>query len=77
MKFRGGIKIPDIKITADFDKKDGNKITVEQSQLQVNAFKDEFLPYQLPDNYDARTMYPHCTTISSIRDQSNCGSCWV
>lgn len=31
----------------------------------------------LPENYDARKMYPHCTTISSIKDQSRCGSCWV
>ncbi|XP_065210581.1 uncharacterized protein LOC135838755 [Planococcus citri] len=31
----------------------------------------------LPKNYDCREGYPHCTTIRSIKQQSNCGSCWA
>ena len=30
-----------------------------------------------PDSYDARTANPKCTVISTVRDQSSCGSCWV
>lgn len=31
----------------------------------------------LPDNFDAREMWKNCSTISEIRDQGSCGSCWV
>ncbi|XP_065203675.1 cathepsin B-like [Planococcus citri] len=31
----------------------------------------------LPKNYDCRKAYPQCTTIPSIKEQSNCGSCWA
>lgn len=30
-----------------------------------------------PDSYDARTANPKCTVISTVRDQSSCGSCWA
>ena len=31
----------------------------------------------LPDEYDARTEYPKCSSISAIRDQCGCGSCFA
>ena len=31
----------------------------------------------LPDSFDARTQWPSCVTIGDIRDQADCGSCWV
>jgi len=31
----------------------------------------------LPTNFDARTNWPHCSTMNDIRDQSACGSCWA
>lgn len=31
----------------------------------------------LPDNFDARVQWPNCPTIKEVRDQGNCGSCWV
>jgi len=30
-----------------------------------------------PASFDARTQWPNCKTISTIRDQANCGSCWA
>ena len=31
----------------------------------------------IPDEFDARTQWPDCPSISDIRDQGSCGSCWV
>lgn len=31
----------------------------------------------LPPEFDARKAWPKCTIIGEIRDQGNCGSCWV
>lgn len=32
---------------------------------------------ELPEEFDARKQWPDCPTISEIRDQANCGSCWA
>ncbi|XP_074601918.1 cathepsin B-like [Brevipalpus obovatus] len=31
----------------------------------------------IPDTFDSRIEWPHCASISLIRDQSNCGACWA
>ena len=31
----------------------------------------------IPDEFDSRMKWPQCKSISEIRDQSNCGSCWA
>lgn len=31
----------------------------------------------LPEAFDSRQQWPNCPTIQEIRDQSDCGSCWV
>jgi cathepsin B len=31
----------------------------------------------IPDTFDSRTAWPKCASISTIRDQANCGSCWA
>jgi cathepsin B len=32
---------------------------------------------EIPDSFDAREQWPHCGGISTVRDQSSCGSCWA
>nr|DAA06106.1 TPA_inf: cathepsin B [Acyrthosiphon pisum] len=31
----------------------------------------------IPNEFDARKRWKNCTTIGTIRDQGNCGSCWA
>eukprot|EP00118_Oscarella_pearsei_P003227 m.13490 g.13490 ORF g.13490 m.13490 type:complete len:338 (+) comp24878_c0_seq1:53-1066(+) len=38
----------------------------------VTAVRDD-----IPASFDSRTQWPNCPTISDIRDQSACGSCWA
>lgn len=33
--------------------------------------------YQAPEIFDSREKWPQCPSISEIRDQANCGSCWA
>jgi len=32
---------------------------------------------RLPTNFDAREQWPQCPSVSEIRDQGACGSCWA
>ncbi|XP_028052470.1 cathepsin B-like protease 3 isoform X1 [Camellia sinensis] len=32
---------------------------------------------KLPDQFDARTAWPQCSSIGKILDQGHCGSCWA
>lgn len=31
----------------------------------------------IPKAFDARLEWKYCKTIGQVRDQGNCGSCWV
>lgn len=46
------------------------------SDFPVKEFSDEEL-LGAPDSFDARTYWPDCKSITVIRDQSACGSCWA
>ncbi|KAL1422085.1 hypothetical protein MTO96_003892 [Rhipicephalus appendiculatus] len=37
----------------------------------------EEIPDDLPESFDAREYWSHCSSIRVIRDQSACGSCWA
>jgi cathepsin B len=38
---------------------------------------DGELDVEVPDNFDARINWPQCPSITLVRDQSACGSCWA
>ncbi len=44
--------------------------------------KEHFLTLErdgrpIPDNFDARTRWPHCWTLHHVYNQASCGNCWV
>lgn len=47
-----------------------------KGQLKTHdpAYKPNMI---IPKHFDARLYWRHCTVIGKIRDQGNCGSCWV
>ena len=54
-------------------KKKGN------SRLPLKTAEDyqHILDSDIPKEFDARKKWPKCRGIQTVRDQGDCGSCWV
>ena len=50
---------------------DPNGYKLPEMYHDSNGYSD------IPESFDSRTKWPHCESIGEIRDQANCGSCWV
>lgn len=46
-----------------------NGFTLPKRNVSMNV--------EIPEEFDARTHWPHCPTISEIGDLGSCGACWV
>ncbi|RCN34559.1 papain family cysteine protease [Ancylostoma caninum] len=56
----------------------GAKHVAIPDEFRVNEkTHDDIEDAAIPDSFDARTNWPQCPSILSIRDQSSCGSCWA
>lgn len=64
----------------DWDKAKRMASGVLPKKLRLRALNNEN-PHdeseEVPDEFDARKQWPKCESLRQIRDQSNCGSCWV
>lgn len=47
------------------------------SPVKLEVVTNEHITNDLPDEFDARKQWPQCPSISEVRDQSACGSCWA
>ncbi|CAH8559778.1 unnamed protein product [Schistosoma guineensis] len=51
--------------------------TVSDIRRMLETLCAGYTSDELPKSFDARVEWPHCPSISEIRDQSSCGSCWA
>ncbi|KHJ99391.1 hypothetical protein OESDEN_00629 [Oesophagostomum dentatum] len=51
---------------------------VKYLEEEEGVYADELeINEEIPESFDARKKWPECASISTIRDQANCGSCWA
>jgi len=64
-----------------------SKEAIQSSMMKVEFVENKKTTNQLfhsyakvaaaPASFDSRTAWPKCQSISTVRDQSSCGSCWA
>lgn len=52
----------------------GAKLDEDRPRL---PYKEIEVRADIPDSFDSRTQWANCPSISDIRDQAACGSCWA
>lgn len=64
---------------ADVKKMLGTILPHEEGYIAPTLEKNQFKTKDdaIPESFDARVQWPSCPSISRVRDQSNCGSCWA
>ncbi|XP_065212779.1 cathepsin B-like cysteine proteinase 4 [Planococcus citri] len=71
---------------SEIEKKLGAKLSTKGQSTSNKHSKSKFkgqnrpklgVGTALPRSYDVRQRYPNCSSVSHIRDQSFCGSCWA
>lgn len=50
---------------------------IRNHALEPRVFMADELARDIPESFDSAENWPQCKTISEIRDQSSCGSCWA
>ncbi|GKT15202.1 unnamed protein product, partial [Aduncisulcus paluster] len=57
-------------------REDWRKILLDDIEV-IGLPQVQHVDCEVPTAYDARSTYPDCTALNTIRDQGQCGSCWA
>jgi cathepsin B len=55
---------------------DAKRMCGAKKEIRRLPVRNEFVA-SLPTSFDSRSNWPNCSTMSAIRDQGSCGSCWA
>jgi len=76
---------PGVKFVAGVNTRFENGVSVQDAMrlmgVKLNGRRPALkviAPQAVPDNFDSRTQWGKmCPSLSEVRDQANCGSCWA